>query len=1001
MNESTYKKSLEQLNPEQKEAVTHIDGPVAVKAGPGTGKTQILTLRIAHIISELGADMADSILALTFTNSAVRGMKERLAFFTDYETAYRVPIFTFHSFAQHVIQAYPEYFQVEHDFRISSDIERIELLEKIIDEADFGALKPKYNNYMYLKDIMFGIDKIKNEGLDPDQYLEQIHKRHEQALASDEIRYKKKYRGYEAGDIKPKELVKLEKRKEKNIALVDIYRTYQETLKKNKLFDYSDLLLIVLRELDTNSEFKQQLQEEYQYILVDEHQDTNDGQNRLLFHLIDNPVWEGKPNIFTVGDGKQSIFRFAGATEASFEILNSALPETKIIELKTNYRSGQHVLDQAYKTIAESEHHAQEVALNSFFKHDGVIELRNFSNYKYELLFIAKQIQNKIEKGEDPNEMAVLYRNNTYGADVRRILDVFGIPYKDYSKKNLLDNSYIMKLLLLMQSIESLHADEQLAQLLYSDFIKIHPYSVSKILQKRNNNRKETRKNIYSIISDRKVLAEIEIPKDEIEICVIFSEFLAQAHARSKQEEFVQIFPYVIRDSGFLSYVITLSDSATVLQAIEKLYDEGKREGFVRDSYKLTDFISYIRAMKEHQLSIEIPTEHRDGVSLMTFHGSKGLEFEDVYIYKAVESRSPGGKLTLALDVFKDSIEDERRLFFVALTRAKKNLYLSTPGVDYQEKEKSLLSFIKEQELITEIDVTDFEKEITFPVVEFMAEPQDFSLSLIDPTYVREKFLKSSLSVSALNNYIESPILYYFRNLVRLPEAKSDTLEYGSFIHEVLEYFFKESQKTKEIGAIDDMERVINQVIQEHPKWERYKKDGSILLTDYYEERKEHMRVPLETEYPVYGFKLALENDINLLLTGKIDKIEQNEKGDIVIIDYKTGRSLSDMTGSDKKKRQEKTIRQAVFYALLLDTYRAGKYRSRTVVFDYVERAESKEYEPYTVHVTDVQIDELKQEIQDMVDSIISGRFLQELYSSQDIPDHYKDLFRVILDSKE
>ncbi len=998
---SEYKDALELLNDEQKEAVLHIDGPVSVSAGPGTGKTQILTLRIAHIIETLGADTADSILALTFTNSAVRSMRDRLAAFTNYETAYRVPLFTFHSFAQHLITSYPIYFQDKSQFRIASDIERIEILQEILKtKIDFGVLKPLFDEHFYLRDIMFGIGKIKTEGYTPDEYRRKIEEKYKSQLEDESLYYKRDSKFGKKGEIKRAELTKIDAQKAKNEELATIYELYQEELVTRRFFDYSDLILTVLHELDTNDAFKQDVQEQYQYVLVDEHQDTNDGQNRLLAHLIDNPVWERKPNIFTVGDAKQSIFRFAGATEDSFRALDAHVSDMKHIELKTNYRSGQHILDQAYSTITESEHHAQEETLQSFFDHAGVMELRNFSNYKYELMFIADSIKQKLDAGADPNEIAVLYRKNYYAEDLRAIFDLYAIPYRDYSKKNLLDDIQMKKLFLLFRACVSFNSDEYLSKLLYSDFIDVHPFSVSKILQKVRSNRKEERKNIYAVISDKKILQSLDISTKEIQTLLSFSEFLAEAHTKSHNEQFLNIFSFILRESGFLQFLVALPDNAQALASLDTLFNEVKRESFAKESYVLTDFISYITVMKEYKLSIEIPTEHRDGVSLITFHGSKGLEFEDVYLYKAVETRKVPQKISLALDISDGSYEDERRLLFVALTRAKKNVYISYPEVDYQDKSQSLISFLREQDLVTDVDTKEFEAKQGVPVLTMLQEPDEFTLSLLDPEYITKRFTSRGLSVSALNNFIDSPVLYFFRNLVLLPEAMSDVLEFGNCIHRVLEDFFKRAMIDKSCGSKADLVATYRNVIQEVHRWAKYESQAIPLLEAYWQEYSESMRVPLEVEYGVFGLEFQLDSGSTIQLAGRIDKIEQDEEGNIVVVDYKTGKTYSEKKGKNKEdtaKKKEAITRQAVFYALLLESYRGGRYATRNVIFDFVQKNKSDVFERYEVNVTDEQILNLKEEINTMADSILSGQFVRDVYSTQDIDDSYKELFDILI----
>jgi len=399
------------LNPQQKQAVDTIDGPVFVMAGPGTGKTQILTLRIANIIKSTDIE-PENILALTFTNAAAYNMRERLSGITGAETAHRVYISTFHSFAEDMIKMHRDSFPKFADARLVSPIEQIEILEKMLDGMTTKFFSVFRRRQSTLRGVAFAIGKIKGEGLNPDEFRTKVNEKFDEDQDAPDMFYKRAYGKFKAGDRKPSAMRKLEQKRDKNLELADIYESYEKALTENSLYDFSDIIVQAVHELQKpESLFKTELQEQFQYILVDEHQDTNDAQNAIVHSLIDNPVWEGRPNIFVVGDSKQAIFRFAGASEASYNKLLSSLTDPTVINLEKNYRSHQGVLAHAHTLITKSSHHETEVALDAFFEHEGVVEYREFHDYKMEMLWVVKDIAARIENGEDPNEMAVLYRN--------------------------------------------------------------------------------------------------------------------------------------------------------------------------------------------------------------------------------------------------------------------------------------------------------------------------------------------------------------------------------------------------------------------------------------------------------------------------------------------------------------------------------------------------------------------------------------------------------------
>lgn len=996
-----YKESLKMLNPQQLKAVETIDGPVFVNAGPGTGKTQILTLRIAHIIEQMGADYADSIVALTFTNAAVRSMKERLAQFTNHETAARVGIFTFHSFAQHIIQSYPEYFKDRSRFILASDLERYEIVQSILtNDIEFGVLKPLYDEYFYLQAVISSLSVIKREGYSPDEFSELVERSYEDSLQDESLQYKKDGKFGKKGEVRKSELLKINKNRDKQRELAKIYELYQDKLEEKKYFDYTDLLLVVNKELSENDELRMVLQEKYQYILVDEHQDTNNAQIQLLQQLIDNPVWEGKPNIFTVGDAKQSIFSFAGATNSSFSAIETMVQEETHIFLQDNYRSGQHVLDESYSLITESEEHKDESTLSSFFKHEGDIEVYEFSNYKFELVWIAQKIKALIESGVDENEIAVLFRKNSQANIIRGALQHLGVAVRDYSKRNVLDEPHINKLFHLCRSLDDLEDNVHLSRVLYASFLGIDPHAVSKVLRKIRSNRKDTRKSIYSIISSEKELKDLDIDIPTRKQFANFAQMLATAKIKSENDPIPDVFTYILRESGVLAHAITANDSVQALTAIDALYDEIKKEYGANPQFSLKDFNSLIELMKERGMRIDIPPTTSQGVTLTTFHGSKGLEFEHVFLYHTLSGNAPSRLITLPFDASGSYIEEERRLFFVALTRAKKHLYITYPRLSVDGKEVLPVSFVQDREHILYVDTSGFELQSAPVVTQFLQESSYEPLSLASHEYIRDRFLSRPLSVSALNNFMDSPVLYYFRNLILLPEPLSDTLEFGNCIHYILEQFFKESIRTKSIPDWEMMQQITEKTTSDLARWNKFTVRALSTMKGYFDEHHEHMVVPDEVEFPIFGATFT-HREHTIQLTGRIDKIERGEHGEVVVVDYKTGRSYSEQSGSkkEKEKRRSKIERQAVFYALLLDEYRGGMYRTRTAVFDYIEETEKSGYERHMVTITDEMIETLRDEIRSMIDTVTSKDFINSIIMNDDLNDSYKELFDLISES--
>jgi len=962
-----------QLNTQQQKAVDTIDGPVFVMAGPGTGKTQILTLRIAQILKQSPGIEPENILALTFTNAAAYNMRERLSKIIGAQQAHRVYISTFHSFSEDMIKRYDEYFPRFQDARLVSSVEQIEIVEVLAGKHGgeyFSVFKRRQGT---LNAIVSSLGKIKSEGLDADAFRKRVTQKFDEEMASDDMVYKRAYGTFKKGDRKPSAVASVTKKRDKNYALADIYEAYEETLLSKKLYDYSDLILSVVTEFNNESLFQTEIQEQFQYILVDEHQDTNDGQNAILSALITNPVWEGKPNLFVVGDTKQSIFRFAGASENSFVELFSTLEGVVTIELEHNYRSHQHILNHAHTLISKSEFHQDETTLSAFFEYEGNIEYREFHNYKTEILYVAQDIKQRIDAGESPKDVAILFRNNRDATELRTLLDVYGIRYQDATKKNLLEDPDMLKLFLLLRSVYDCTDDEVVAKTLFIDFLNFDVVNVQKIL-KAYRGKRDKNLSLFEMISDSKELEKIGINQKQQTNYQDFVTMLRTQKSKAENGVFQQFFSDFIRESGFLKAQLAHENSALALAKIETLFDEIRKEGMSREYFGMSECIHYLDTLKKHGITMNMNAPMVDGVQLMTFHGSKGLEFDTVYIIKALKKRKSSGEISLPFDEFSSGHdEDERRLMYVALTRAKKNCFISSYVHNEEGKEQTRSLHIDEIDALAHVDMSTWEQENSHLFADFFGESNQHILSLVDPEYMKERFLSAKLSVSALNNYMKSPLLYFFRNLVLLPQARSPFLDFGNLIHGTLEHYFNRVKEAQQILDINAFEDSFNHVLSVKVEYQDYQQRGWDTLEKYFTHNSPQFDIPVENEFRVPAVSFESIEDTSIILTGVIDKVTRTEDGIITVWDYKTGKAYSDMDAS----RKESLKRQATFYKLLLQHSFSGKYNFHTVVFDFIEPNSKGEYEVQTFEILSEDVESLKNEINTLVSDILSGTLLQ------------------------
>lgn len=978
MSDKIFQDSYTMLNPAQKKAVDTIEGPVMVVAGPGTGKTQILTLRIANILKKTDIG-PDNILALTFTNSGVFSMRNRLLEIIG-DDAYRVNIFTFHSFCENVIKNFPVYFPGFEQFTVIDDLEKVKILEEIINSGDYEELSTFHDPYWHINNIKRAINDIKFEGLNPEEFTAKIPEWEKYMMLDDSMFYKRKSGENKVGDIKLAEKMKVQKKVSKAKEVADIFGKYQEIIKEKGLYDFSDMILFVLLELESNENLKADVQEQYQYLLVDEHQDTNDGQNRLIELLTDAPHLDRRPNLFTVGDEKQSIYRFQGASENTFKYFKDIYKDVEVVNLEENYRSTSNILDAAHRVISATGITHQE--LNSNTGNNDSVLISPFSNYKFELLNLADDISKKIESGADPKDMAVIYRNNKDVADIKSVFVNKNIPYTIISKDSILDDINIVNLINLIKVIDNPNDKESLGRVLLVNFLNLDQYDVINILNTHSRINRVNGVHLFQSLANEDFLKEAGVlnAKEFID----FTEKIKELISKSNSMNFLDFFKEFLEDIGYLEYMLEASNSRDQLMKVDKLFDEVKNQYAKTKRYGTKDFVKFVDSYIKYKLDISNGNpEVVSGVQLITAHKSKGMEFNYVYIINAVrkswEKKRGGISISLPIDSPKGDEEDERRLFYVAMTRAKKQLHISYSISDSEGRPQDKSQFVAEigEEYAEYVDTDDYEENNIDNLVKFI-KPLSESKTIWDKNFLKELFLKKGLNVSALNNYIDCPNKYFFRNLIQLPSGYSGSLMFGNLIHHTLEKFFVLS---KSEGKILNEEKILEIFKEEidnsslfDKEYDSFLKRGNDLLLNYYREYSDDWIFNVKTEESI-NRQFILESGEEIRLGGNLDKIEYLEsevEGKINIVDYKTGKPYSEKT----KDERGSLDRQIVFYNILLEGWKDDKYIINNAVLDFVEKNKMGEYEKKILIVENDDIAELKELINKVSEDIISGDFI-------------------------
>lgn len=988
-----FDEAYKKLNPAQKKAVDTIDGPVMIIAGPGTGKTQMLTLRIANIL-RLTDTSPKSILALTFTDSAVQSMRKRLVDIIG-QTGYLVYISTFHGFCNDVIGRNPDAFPHIVGAKNASEIDQIQIMEDVLAKAKITLLRPYGDPLFYIRPALGAIRELKREKISPEEYTKLISKQERDFKKIPDLVHEK---GAHKGKMKGV-YIDLQKKISKNKELAIVYALYQEELRKRKLYDYEDMILETINAFEKDENVLLQTQEQFQYILADEHQDANKSQNRIL-ELLAN--FHDQPNIFVVGDEKQAIFRFQGASLENFLYFKKLYPQALIVTLEDNYRSTQTILDASHSLIEKNlvpfpELRTKLVSTSSNKNPKINISVLDFSKSDFELLFLVNDIKEKIQAGVAEESIAVIYRENKDVSAVSRAFERAHIPFTIDSNQDILSDEHIATFILLLTCIDDLGNDELLAKTLYINFLGIHSLDIFKLLAQA----KKDRTSLFDVVSDSNTLKKIDLEKPDI--IKHFYDKLLQWNSQSKNKNLTDCLETFANESGFITHILNLPNSADILAKLSTLFSEAQKLSHTKNGATIADFLLYLQIIQEYKLSIKSNSQPilSGGVHLMTAHRSKGQEFDYVYIVGAYDGHWGNKReirhFHLPTQDFnsyeRNSLEDERRLFYVALTRAKKQVTISFARTDGEGKEQLPTLFLDEIDpaLLHKPDTKKFETTVQKdPTLLYSARLQS-GLSIKDKKFIQSLFLHQGLNVTALNSYLTCPWNYFFRSLLRMPQSQTKHQLYGTAVHATLKTYF-EAYKTEKGMGLKEILRVFEKNIAGKPfqkgDYEASLQKGNTALTGYIKTYSKTWSKNIETEVSISGVEIPLSlgpKKYLIPLRGVLDKVEKNEDGTVTVIDYKTAKpeSRNEILGATKNSNGDK-YRQLVFYKLLLDKQEAPKLNMKSGVIDFVEPDQKGHYHREEFQITDDEVKTLEETIKRVSTEILTLSFWNQTCKDKD-----------------
>jgi DNA helicase II / ATP-dependent DNA helicase PcrA len=960
MTETVFNTLYNRLNVSQKKAVDTIEGPVMVIAGPGTGKTTVLTLRIANILRKTDTP-ASGILAITFTEAGVKAMRMKLREVIG-GRADDVRIHTFHGFAASIIAEFKDRFVHLDRVKQMTDIDAEGMMREILKDKDFADLRPFSNPDFYVGKIISAISESKREALSPEM-VKDFAKAEVKRINSDEGSYST--RGKTKGELKAEAKRQVEKC-ERTFLFAEVYDRYEKKKRTEKKMDFDDLLVELLVALQKDELLLQMLQEKFLYILVDEHQDTNDAQNLLLRLLAD---FFESPNLFIVGDEKQAIYRFQGASVENFLRFKSIWKNMQVIQLENNYRSHQHILDAGFsmieKNYAEGEHADLRIKLKSGVKFPGqpidVIAAENVSASENYLISELK----RISETEPKSTVAVITKTNRDLERVLRLAESAGVRVASERSVDIFNHPAGSLFFELLAYLGNPTETDMLGKTLAAGLWGI-PFEDSVTL-------------IKSLRSGKDSDLEKKLPQ------------LGELRKHMTEDSPIGFLIHTAERAGYIGMIARNPGSIEVWRGIVTLAESLVREGDIHDPRELVArLLSYRSSAESRSVKVTVGTPDL-AIRAMTAHGSKGLEFDYVYIPYATEEswvgRTRGTYFVLPhRRQDEDEMKDVRRLLYVALTRARKHASVLYGLEDSGGAIMTPLRFINEFEAahVTHRSIKGEEREF---VQEKHVAGNDRHEKFI--AYAKASLLNNGLSVTALNNFLTCPSYFLYQSVVKLPQAPAASAEKGNAMHKAFDHVWRSKKKeTKQI------EKIIRSTTEEHfedsylPQFQKdaVKKEllhnAPIVARELTSHFKQAGTVHSES-WSEIKFESSKKSGIVIPLHGKIDAIVEADQ-EVRVFDYKTreGMTVAAIKG-EIKSSDGNYFRQLVFYKMLLSA--DSRFKSREIIPSLVFVSPDKKGKCpiVTIPVEQADIDKVAVEIDTLIEHVWSGKIMTDICEDQ------------------
>ncbi len=852
---------LADLNSAQREAVTHRGGPLMIVAGAGTGKTTVITRRIAWLIQQ-GLAKSSEILALTFTEKASDEMEERVDHLLPMGYL-DLSIHTFHAFCERVLREHGMEIGLARDFRILTEIDAWLLARSEFDAFRLDYYQPLGNPTRYLRELLRHFASLKEEGIWSEGYHVFV----------------------EALNPSPEGVNEHDRLGE----LARAYTAYETILHEANALDFGGLILYTLKLLKERPMVLASLRKRYTYLLVDEFQDTNSAQYELVKLLAGS-----KRNLTAVGDDDQSIYRFRGASIANILAFDEEYPDAKHVVLTMNYRSHQEILDMAYGFIQHNNPARLETKMGlqkkllAEKKAGGFVEHLHYGSLEEEARGVLDAIVEARKR--DPTlawkDIAILVRANDHAAPFVELFETRGVPYQFLAMRGLYAKPVILDITAWFCIINNPFDSMSAYRVLSHPMWKMETRDLERLSHAAVKQGKPLLELNMELVQDlgtsgREIMERIRGLRNE----------LADLARRKRAAE---MLIFTARQSGMVEWISALSDvqAKEEFALLQQFYVRIRNFEMRHDEKSLRNFLQEFMHEREAgetgALNFDMETGP-DTIRVMTVHASKGLEFRHVFVVNLVDRRFPSQHRKDAIPVpdalvssieSGEHLEEERRLFYVAMTRAKERLYL-TSAEDYGGARKKKLS-----RFLHELDLQTATKTMSVSASVFQEGLDQTPMPSLGKEHIVLE-LPKHFSFTRYRSYRSCPLQYKFAHLFKIPVQDNHTMSFGKTLHTTWQIFFERWIKEGVLPAKEmlyDLYRAswIDEWYPNDKEREVYRKHGRASLAKMYEELQTNPPKPLAVEQ---AFTLKLES---VIIKGQIDRVDEIEGG-LHLIDYKAG----------------------------------------------------------------------------------------------------------------